>query len=466
MMMDRLPASLSARLATAAAVAAVLTLTAGSAPPASAPAQPSGGGKPADGALVADTGITVSVSKQFRLLGSSVQVRRVFAARAEQTCEVYRKLLGRDATVSYPITIQLFDASTVSSSKVSVLDEITAIGSTVRLAISVRLDDGATPDAFRTAVIRCLLVADIIRGRNPEEIRPGNLVPVWLERGVATAMKYKEDPTQSTVASMVFARGRAFSVEKLLRESPDKLPSGSRAAYDASACGLVLTLLGMENGPVRFQRLMADFGSFDGDPAAQIRHHFQEMAESNRALDKWWALQVARMARPDATTFLDAGESDRRLAQAMLAEVAANPKSGEPAKVFSLADVIALPNRGEHDRLLKDIWLHLRALEPRIHPLFRPIANAHRQLIEDVMGGKTNDVLPRLAALDAERATLAAKLDGIDDYLNWWEVTRGTGAPADLDRYREAVKIRPRDASTEDPIGLYLDEVQNLMRKR
>ena len=57
-----------------------------------------------------------------------------------------------------------------------------------------------------------------------------------------------------------------------------------------------------------------------------------------------------------------AGESDRRLAQTMLVEIAANPKSGEPAKVLSLTDVIALTGRAERDRLLKDIWLRLRAL--------------------------------------------------------------------------------------------------------
>ena len=461
--MPRLPARLTIRAITAAAVAAGFSIAVVRAQPAP---PPQGGGKAADGPVPADAGITITTSKQFRLLGSNIQVRRGFAALAEQTRESYRKLLVRDDSVVIPITIQFFDPAKVAASKASVIDEVTAVGPTVRLAINVRLDDGATPDVFRMAVIRCLLVADIIRGRNPEEIRPGNLVPVWLEHGVATAMAFREDPTQATVASMVFGRGRAFSVEKLLRESPDKLPSGSRAAYDASACGLVLTLLGMENGPVRFQRLLADFGSFEADPAAQIRHHFQEMAESNRALDKWWAMQVAQMSRPGATAFMDGMESDRRLAQTMLAEVPANPKTGEPPQTLSLADVIALPDKAIRDRLLKDTWLRLRALGPRIHPLFRPVTDAHRHLLEDVMGGKAGDVQARLAALDAERATLAARLDAIDDYLNWWEVTRGSGAAADLDRYREAVKVRPRDAAAEDPIGVYLDDVQKLVRKR
>lgn len=60
---------------------------------------------------------------------------------------------------------------------------------------------------------------------------------------------------------------------------------------------------------------------------------------------------------------------------------------------------------------------------------------------------------------------LAARLDGIDDYLNWWEVTRGQAGQADLDRYRAAVRKSPPSARTDDPIGEYLDQIQRVVGK-
>ncbi len=416
---------------------------------------------------VLDTGITVSVSRQFRVLGANSQVRRLFSSQAEDIAADYHKLLGRQGGGSLPITIQLHDASKVSPVNPSVVQSLQSVGGTFRLLVHVRLDDGATPEAFQSAILRCLLAIDIIQGRTVDEIPEGrNLVPAWLERGVAASIDFRREGNRSVVASAVFARGRAFPVEKILRESPDNLPAAGRAAYDASACGLVLTLLGFENGPARFLRLLADFAAIEADPAAQIRHHFQEMAESDRALEKWWALQLAQMARPGATDFMDPGESDRRLAQALISEYSPDGASG-PARVFTLGDVLALPKDKAKDkeRLIRNTWMRVRSLGPRVHPLFRPVTDAHRQLLEDIMGGKTRDLNQRLAALDAERGSLAARLDAIDDYLNWWEVTRGQGAAADLDRYRKAMKPRPHVGRPEDPIGRYLDETARLLDK-
>jgi hypothetical protein len=171
------------------------------------------------------------------------------------------------------------------------------------------------------------------------------------------------------------------------------------------------------------------------------------------------------MARPGATDFLSAGESERLLARALLTEWTPPGKSRAETVVLGLSDMIALPDKDERLRVLRQTWVAVRALGPRVHPLFRPVAEAHRVLIEDAMGGKTKDLPQRLAQLDEERSTLAARLDAIDDYLNWWEVTKGRGATADLQRYREAMKAKAAAPRQDDPIGAYLDGAARLLEK-
>jgi hypothetical protein len=412
---------------------------------------------------IPDSGITHTASGRFRILGGNAATRRAFAAQAEEIASEYARLLAGNAGKGAPITIQLHDPAVVSPLYASVREALESVGDTFRAVIHVRLDAGATPDAFRSALVRCLLAGDILQGRRPGEVRAGNLVPAWLHRGVMAALDYREQGGRSPVAATVFARGRAFPVEKLLKESPDGMTAAGLAAYDASACGLLLTLLELDNGGGRFRRLLADFASFDAEAATQIRHHFQEMAESDRALEKWWALQVAQMARPGATDFLGAGESERLLARALLTEWTPPGKPGSETVILGLADMLALPDKKERERVLRQTWVAVRALGPRVHPLFRPVAEAHRVLIEDAMGGKTKDLPQRLAQLDEERSTLAARLDAIDDYLNWWEVTKGRGATADLKRYREAMKANPAPARQDDPIGDYLDGAARLL---
>lgn len=414
---------------------------------------------------VPDSGMTQTASGRFRILGGNPATRRGFATQAQEITAEYTRLLGENAGQGAPITLQLHDAAVVSPLYASVREVLESVGGAFRAVIHIRLDAGATPDACRSAVIRCLLAGDILQGRNPEEVRAGNLVPAWLHRGVIAALDYRRQGGRSPVAATVFARGRAFPVEKLLKESPEGMTAAGQAAYDASACGLLLTLLELDKGKGRFRRLLADFATFDGVAATHIRHHFQEMAESDRALEKWWLLQVAQMARPGAMDFLSAAESERQLARALVTDWIPPRDTKSGMIVLGIPDMIALPDKAERMRVLRQTWVAVRALGPRVHPVFRPLAEAHRSLLEDVMGGKTADLPRRLAMLDEERASLAARLDAIDDYLNWWEVTNGRGATADLDRYRAAMKAKPAAPRQDDPIGAYLDEARRLLDK-
>jgi len=410
-------------------------------------------------------GRTMSVSGAFRVFGGeSVQVRSRFAEEAEQVKTELVALLKIKDSWRHPFVIQLHDASRVTPGGPSVRSFMKVVGgSTFRFDIDVRLDSHMHPQLFRREVLRSLLGSLIIGARRASEIKAGNLVPAWLMVGVSEALAYRREPERSAVATVVFSRGRAFPVERLLHESPEKLPATMRAAYEASACGLILTLLERENGPQKLLALFGDLATFDGDPAMMIRHHFQSMAESEHGLEKWWALQVASMARPKALDFLGAAESQRRIAQAMMVELAVGDDTTPQPMTLASAAGSAKPE--ELQAALRATWLRLRTLETRVHPLFRGIVAAYRNTVDSAMEGKRKTLktlATDLARLDARRDALADHLDRVDDYLNWWEVTRGEGDTAELDRFLKALHPPKPPPRKDDPIGNYLDKVERL----
>ena len=441
------------RIAMVALVSAATGLAV--AQPVAPPAPPA----PAADSVVKDTGQTLSATGQFRILGAGVSVRRQYAGAAEQVKRELLQLLHLEDRWRHPVVVQLHDAAVVSRHGPSVVARLQSVGASVfRFQIDVRLDENARPAAFDEAVLRCLLGAEVVGNRRADEVRDGDLVPPWLMAGVAEAIAFRREPERSAMAAVVFSRGRAFPVEKLLAETPDGMPAATQAAYRASACGLVLTLLAQENGADGFHRLLADLAQYSGKPGDLIRYHFQALAATESGLEKWWALQVADMARPKALDFLGAEESHRRLAQALVADVL--PESGlgqhQPTE---LAQIIARPPGAERQKALGTIWGRLRALEPRIHPLYRELASSYGGLVAQVMEGKAKHAATDLAALDAVRSRYVTLLDQVDDYLNWWEATQGRGDPRLFEAYRHLSQPAVPAARPDDPIGQYLDEI-------
>lgn len=419
--------------------------------------------------VIPDPGKTVSVSRQFHVLGkASPRLRNALAAEADALKEELLRLFESKDNWRHPVVIQLHDPREVSPAGPSVRGGVAAVGEgRFRFKVDVRLDAGSEPELFRREVLRALLGTFVIGRRQADEVKDGELVPPWLLHGVEQALAYRRDPGSTAVASVVFNRGKTFPVERLLQAEPAGLPAGVRVAYEASACGLVLTLLDQENGPRRLLRLIGELAGYDGDAAPLIRHHFQSMAVSKHGLDKWWALQVATMARPEAWDFYDGEESRRRLVQAMQVEVDAT--AGPPAEAMPLAEAAAVVEYEEWARLLRTVAARMRSLQLRVHPLFRGVAAGYEAAMQQELSrrrGGESRLVQDLDELDALRDRLAERLDAVDDYLNWWEVTRGEGDPDRLRRYLEAARPEEAKPRQDDPIGAYLDKVEAVMSLR
>jgi len=419
-----------------------------------------------------DPGTTTSVSGQFVVHGGD-NANRVWASRlAERVRSDYQQLLGSRVRWRNKITLHLHKPTSVSPQGPSIRESISVVGhSTYRFQIDARLDAGLTEDALEEAVVRMILAEQVLRNYRPDEVKEGDLLPQWLWAGVVEAIRYQRHPTSSLFGRSLASGGRVLPVERLLQGDLERMTSVTRSAYRLTSCGLILTMLGDRHGERKFNRMLSDVARYSGDPILFIQNHFHEFAGSERSLDKWWALQIMGMARPGAFDFLNGVESDRYLDHLLVLEWT-EPKEdedgGEQRKSAPLEEYRRIMDRPDRREILSQTEESLHAMMTRSHPVYRAVIGDYLEIIEELKKRRPQGVEERLDAVVAYRASLLSQLDGIDDYLNWWEVRHGSGAEGLVRRYRDAElavdeQLPRRDA--DDPIGDYLDGMQALMER-
>ena len=374
---------------------------------------------------------TLSSSSQFIAHGPVQADRSKLVSQSERVREDFAILFdraeaGRDLTSfalesrSKPLTIHLWlqgDAQPPLQPRVYRLEG--AGEPTLGLVIArAGLADG---EPFRRELIRLLLAERILR-KHPEAVLPARseVVPPWLFTGVVEAIEHFEAGAPGSRFAALFEAGQIMPVEEILVARPERLDGTSREIFKASACALVLALLGQPEGPARFRVFLGEMPVRDETLQRQLIRSFPGLALSKHSLEKWWSLEMAQMAQPTAFEPFDAAETDRRLAAALVVRVApaaAHPESSSvlgrwlknllpggkantpppptassagaatPAPAASSEELVPLedidrlmklPHRG---KILAANQMDLAVLALRAFPLHRPILTDYQKVL-------------------------------------------------------------------------------------
>jgi hypothetical protein len=102
-------------------------------------------------------------------------------------------------------------------------------------------------------------------------------------------------------------------------------------------------------------------------------------------------------------------------------------------------------------------------LGARANPISRSVVQEYQNITSILARGKTRGIRRRLARVKASRQLLIARVQQIDDYMNWFEVTQSSGRSGTFAEYLkaavESTKTRRRDA-----ISVYLDSIESQFR--
>jgi len=74
--------------------------------------------------------------------------------------------------------------------------------------------------------------------------------------------------------------------------------------------------------------------------------------------------------------------------------------------------------------------------------------------------GKRTGLRKRLARLTATRTKLVARMDQVDDYMNWFEATQPTPTSGAFADYLKTAAKPETERRRRDAISVYLDSVE------
>jgi hypothetical protein len=110
------------------------------------------------------------------------------------------------------------------------------------------------------------------------------------------------------------------------------------------------------------------------------------------------------------------------------------------------------------DQLKRDLMFFV----PQTNPVLRPIGREYQEIVALLVRGKRRAVVKRLSRLEVTRQQIAARMNEIDDYMNWFEATQMNSGSGNFTGYLKAVdQSRVPAPRRHDPLSVYVDALED-----
>lgn len=426
---------------------------------------------------------------QFHVYGKVKEQRDMLLEEAERMRQLAGTVLQMPAAFTFPIVVQLREASSLTAGRASVWTTVAQAGEGFRIELNI-VPQGTSVDGplLRQEMVRCILTERLLRPHAADDLAGRDMPPPdWLLHGLLELLDYQALGRPSDAFSSVFRLGHVLSIEDIFAADPDCMDSVSRMVYRASSCGLLLMLLERSKGGKNFAALCDTLAIMPGGDAAAIARSYPELNSSGNSLGKWWSLQLASMSQPGMDELLSVQQTEQQLVKALTLHLPAlpeqtpeKPKKGL-AKVFGkkkpdekqpeakaaagaavdcpIAEYTRAMARKDREEIFGRVHLDLTQLSLRAHPLCRPLIGQYLALVKELSAGKKEkEAAHNIATLAVLRRNLLADITKVEDYLDWHEATQTEGFSGSFHDYlRAAEELRRPPAPRPDPLSRYLN---------
>ena len=400
---------------------------------------------------------SVSPSRQFIIYGGDARLRGAISELAETTKANLLRLLRQRDGWSTPVIVnlQLPQVDRPEIPAAALRFSQTGFGLKLQLDLSV----GADIDAARIEreLARAIVLEMIYRHhRDVAAGTPYVPPPDWLLDGVLALTPGRE---RATLIDILRVTTKATPLEEFLRQRPALLDSPARSLYRAYSLALVQLLLNSPDGPSRLARYIDNLSRASNDPLADLKAQFPALgSDPQRA----WQSHVSEVRASQSYQLLSFAETDRRLDEALRSLPTTTGASGEPLRLDELVQRKASPRE---KAALKKLGEDLLPLMMRAHPVLRPVVQEYYDISALLAAGKRRRLAARLSRLQATRAALVARMNDVDDYMNWFEATQQKSqSGAFTDYLRTAVQSSEAQPRRRDPISVYLDALEQQLQ--
>jgi hypothetical protein len=400
---------------------------------------------------------SVSPSQQFIVYGADAAMRGAVSNLAERTkANLLTRLQQRDNwKTPIVINLQFPQANLPDVPSRALYFSQTGSGLKLQLDLMVGTDNNA-PELQRE-LLRAILLEMIYR--NQPGLAPGTVYvqpPEWLLDGLLASQPGQDRAPLAAAVAPLIASSNVMSLDDFLRQKFELLDASSRSLYRAYALALLELLVDGTNGPKQLARYIDNLSRASNDPLADLKENLPAVTGTD--IEKSWQSNVSKLSRSQKYELLTFAETERRLVEVLALKI--NATNSRRLQDF-LVGKISPAERIFLIRTAEELLL----LAASANPAMRPIVTEYQDIAQRIAAGKRHGLRERLARLNARRARLVARMNDVDDYMNWFEATQSktkSGVFADylktVDEQREA-QLRRRD-----PLSVYLDAVELQMQ--
>ncbi|MEM0897394.1 MAG: hypothetical protein AAGJ79_10975 [Verrucomicrobiota bacterium] len=433
---------------------------------------------------------SISTTRQFVIYGSDLAERARFSAFAESLKEQVTAILGRDDFQPLSIVIRLIEIPGDVATGPLVKSSAEQVQGAYRFTLGVKLVPELSMETVERELLEVLLFEQILRqsGKAGAEKAHRLRIPPWMVDGLHGAIRFRTTGRKDRFFRQLFNSGQIMSVPEILRCDLAGKTSVEKLAFEASATGLVLALLGQPGGSTKFQLMLRDLLDFDGRDEAVLLVRFPELGATPESMDKWWALELAALAEPSPLDIMTIIETEAALQQALFVIVpvdakttdeerkrwlkwprktpttpVANDQKNRPTVPVPLQEIetilyIAESERGQY---LEANKAALNKLRRRAYPLYRPLIDEYTSVIDKLAKGEKKKLPETLERLTGKRTSLLKISQEVQDLLHWSEVNQPVRDPARFSDFHQAIKdIEETLPSRDDAISEYLDALE------
>jgi hypothetical protein len=395
---------------------------------------------------------SISTSRQFLVYGPDIGLRSAICDLAERTKRDFLQRIGRRDEWAIPIVIraQYRQANSPETPRAALNFSQTGVG--LKLQLDLTLDPGVAQPEIRRELLGAILLEMMYR--SAPDLSAGTTYippPDWLLDGLGAHAR----STASFLAAPA-AANEILPLENFLRQRPGLLDASGRSLYGAYSYALVEFLTQTPNGRQRLARFISDLPSASNDAMADLRMHFPELVDASRGSKNAWISHIARLAARQSYQLLSAQETERILNGTLNVRIS---KAGSK-KEYQLHEFPAFIHEPAARPALTRLGRDLSALAGQANPIYHPVIYEYGKVTVRLKRGKTHGIAERLAGLIAARERIAAQMQKIDDYLNWFEATQPRGPSGAFGDYMKAADSAVRPEQRRDPISIYVDALE------
>ncbi|MEY2557050.1 MAG: hypothetical protein QOE34_475 [Verrucomicrobiota bacterium] len=400
---------------------------------------------------------SVSISRQFIVYGPELRLRGAICDLAERTKRDLLQLIDQPDEWVTPIVIKVEypQANLPEIPRAALNFSQTGFGLKLQLDLTIAAD--LSHPQVRRDLLRAILLERMYRGQPDVPAGTAYVTPPdWLLDGVPPQQSDSVGSNADVLAAPVVAK-KILPLAEFLRQRPDLLDAPGRSLYRAYSIAFVELLLHEREGRRRLARFITDLPAASNDPLADLHSHFPDLFDGEGSADTAWTSFIAPAARAPGFQLFGAEETESALDELLHVKIT-NAGSEKRYRLDEFASFVRIASA---KAALGALGRDLSILSARANPIYRPVILEYAQITAVLARGKTKGIGERLSGLRLSRKNVAARMQGIDDYMNWFEVTKSRGPSGAFDDYMRAADLAARREQTRrDPISLYLDALE------